>query len=193
MAAEKKTEARNASRVSDEAVRSKTGRTWAEWFEVLDREGAREMPHREIAAMVHEKYGVDGWWAQNVTVGYEQERGLREKHQKPDGYEVGVSKTVPVALEVLFAAWEDETVRRRWLGEEGVVIRKATPHRTMRVTWPDQTRVDVYFLAKGDAKSQVTVQHGKLADADAAARSKSYWADALERLRAELASPSDRP
>jgi hypothetical protein len=64
-----------AERVSDEAVRSKTGRGWAEWFELLDGEGAREL--------IHGKYGIDGWWAQNVTVGHEQERGLRDKHQKP--------------------------------------------------------------------------------------------------------------
>lgn len=173
-----------AERVSDEAVRNKTGRAWAEWFEILDQEGAREMPHREIAALIHGKYGVDGWWAQNVTVGYEQERGLREKHQKASGYEVSVSRTLPVAIDSLYAAWQEEA-RGRWLGEE-IVVRKATPNKTMRITWPDKTDVVVYFEAKGEAKSQVVVQHGKLPDADAAARRKSYWAEALERLRAEL-------
>lgn len=176
-----------AERVSDEAVRSKTGRAWAEWFELLDGEGAREMPHKKIAELIHGKYGIDGWWAQNVTVGYEQERGLRDKHQKASGYEISVSRTVPVAIDALCAAWQDEA-RGRWLGED-VVVRKATPNRTMRVTWPDQTDLVVYFEAKGEAKSQVVVQHGKLADADAAARMKSYWAEALQRLRAELERP----
>lgn len=173
-----------AERVSDEAVRNKTGRAWAEWFEILDQEGAREMPHREIATLIHGKYGVAGWWAQNVTVGYEQERGLREKHQKTSGYEVSVSRTLPVAVDALYASWQEEA-RGRWLGEE-VVVRKATPHRTLRITWPDRTDLVVHFEAKGEAKSQVVVQHGKLPDAEAAARMKSYWAEALERLRAEL-------
>lgn len=173
-----------AERVSDEAVRNKTGRAWADWFELLDREGAREMSHREIAALLHGKYGIDGWWAQNVTVGYEQERGLREKHQKPSGYEISVSRTLPVAIDALYATWQEEA-RNRWLGEE-VVVRKATPNRTMRVTWPDRTELVVAFEAKGEAKSQVVVQHGKLPDAAAAARMKVYWAEALGRLRAEL-------
>lgn len=30
-----------AERISDEAARSKTGRGWAEWFEILDQEGVR--------------------------------------------------------------------------------------------------------------------------------------------------------
>jgi hypothetical protein len=173
-------------RISDEAVKAKTGRTPPEWFEILDREGAREMPHGQIAELLYGKYEIDGWWAQMVTVSYEQERGLRDKHQKPNGYEISGNKTLPVPLDALFAAWQDEAVRGRWLGETALTIRRATPNKSMRITWPDQTHVDVNFYAKGDTKSQVSVQHGKLPDAEAAARMKSWWAGALERLRAEL-------
>lgn len=186
MAEPKPVQEGSAERISDEAVRAKTGRTWGEWFEILDREGAREMPHRQIAEILAGKHGVDGWWAQSVTVAYERERGLRDKHQKPDGYEVSGSKTLPVPVDALFAAWQDETVRGRWLGETGLTIRKATPNKTMRITWPDQTNVEVYFYAKGDAKCQVAVQHGKLPDAETAAHRKTWWAEALERLRTEL-------
>ena len=38
------------ARVSDEAVRAKTGKAWTEWFAVLDRAGAATLTHREIAA-----------------------------------------------------------------------------------------------------------------------------------------------
>jgi hypothetical protein len=186
MAEPKPAQGGSTGQISDEAVRAKTGRTPSEWFEILDREGAQKMPHREIAEIVYGKYEIDGWWAQMVTVAYERERGLRDKHQKPDGYEISGSKTLPVPLETLFAAWQDETVRGRWLGEPGLTVRKATPNKSMRVTWPDQTRVEVNFYAKGEAKSQVAVQHGKLPDAEAAARRKAWWAEALERLRTEL-------
>jgi hypothetical protein len=30
-------------RTSDEAVRNKTGKTWLEWYEILDKAGAREL------------------------------------------------------------------------------------------------------------------------------------------------------
>jgi len=44
----------------------------------------------------------------------------------------------------------------------------------------------VYFYDKGSAKSQVTVQHRKLANATAAARQQKYWGEKLERLAAFL-------
>jgi len=43
--------------------------------------------------------------------------------------------------------------------------------------------VEVGFYPKGARKSQVAVQHNKLPDAKAAARMKTYWAGALDRLK----------
>jgi hypothetical protein len=50
-----------------------------------------------------------------------------------------------------------------------------------------RTNVDVNFLPKGDAKSQVAVEHSKLADPGEAERMKAYWGERLERLRDLLA------
>lgn len=55
--------------MSDAAVKAKTGCDWRRWVRALDAIDAASMPHREIAAYVREKYGIDGWWAQTVTVG----------------------------------------------------------------------------------------------------------------------------
>ncbi|HEY7728957.1 MAG TPA: hypothetical protein VID50_10955, partial [Candidatus Eisenbacteria bacterium] len=55
--------------MSDEAIRAKTGCTWARWVRALDQIGAMEMSHREIARHVYETFKTDGWWAQMVTVG----------------------------------------------------------------------------------------------------------------------------
>jgi hypothetical protein len=44
--------------------------------------------------------------------------------------------------------------------------------------------VDLY--TKGESKSQVSLQHSKLPDAGAAARMKTFWGTALERLKAFL-------
>ena len=56
----------------------------------------------------------------------------------------------------------------------------------MRITWDDGTHVDADFYAKGDAKSQVSVQHSKLPDDKAVARLKAYWSESLDRLKALL-------
>ena len=149
--------------ISDAAVQAKTGRVWAAWFTLLDAEGAAGLTHREIAVALREQHGLSGWWSQMVTVAYEQARGLREPHQTSRGYQVGVSKTVPVAVDALFTAWEDEVSRPRWLGDEPITIRRATRPKSMRIAWSDgQTNLDVSFWDKGPAKSTVQVQHSKL-------------------------------
>ena len=46
----KKVDAKPRERMSDAAVQAKTGKTWPEWFAVLDKAGAAKMTHKEIAA-----------------------------------------------------------------------------------------------------------------------------------------------
>jgi uncharacterized protein YndB with AHSA1/START domain len=172
---------------SDEALKAKTGRPWDEWFALLDEAGALEMEHPEIARYLSEQHGVPGWWCQKITGGYEQERKGRLKHQMPDGYQVGASKTVQAPLAELYAAWNDETRRHRWLAEPGLQVRKATPEKSLRIAWIDgKSRVDVLFIAKGERRSQVNLQHSKLAEAGVAEQMKAYWAEAMERLKEYL-------
>src|SRR5207247_2797059 len=80
-------------RMSDEAVESKTGKTWSRWFKHLDAAGGKRMTHQEITAHLSEKHGVRPWWTQMVAVTYEQARGLREVHEKSEGFEISVSRT----------------------------------------------------------------------------------------------------
>lgn len=170
--------------IGDEAVKARTGKKWAEWFKILDAAGAKNMEHRAIVALLTERYKLPPWWRQMVTVGYEQARGKREKHQKPEGYEISSSRTLAAPVSAAFEAWEDQKARKRWLGEADLVVRKATPDKSMRITWPDQrTSVVVNFYPKGAGKSQVTVQHSRLADAKAAERMEAYWGKALDRLK----------
>ena len=124
-----------------------------------------------------------------MTVGYEQARGLRQPHQKGDTFEISKSRTYAVPVEQLYKAWADEELRRRWLPENPIHIRKATAGKSMRITWSDQaTGLNVYFYSKGLAKSQVMVQHVKLANSEQAEAQKVFWAAALERL-AHLLEP----
>lgn len=176
-----------APRMSDEAVKGKTGKNWKEWFTILDKAGAGKMSHQEIVKHIHEKHGVGPWWQQMVTVTYEQARGLRKVHQKPSGYEISVSRTVNVPLAKLYKAFANEKARKAWLAEDGLVVRKTTLNKSLRVTWNDgKTSLEIGFYSKGADKSQVAVQHSKLPDAKAAAKMKKYWAEALNRLREAL-------
>ena len=178
----------STARISDAAVRARTGKDWAEWFAILDAAGARKMNHRQIVAYLGAKHGeISGWWQQMVTVTYEQARGLRERHEKPGGYEISVSKTIAAPVADLYKAWQDEKTRLRWLPERGLVVRKATANKSMRIAWTDgQSSLSVNFYPKGNGKSQVVVQHGKLPDAGRAAQMKTQWARRLDRLNETL-------
>ncbi len=68
---------RGTRRISEEAVRDKTGKGWEEWYAILDRWGAPEKGHTASAKYLREAHAVGPWWAQAVTVRYEWERGLR--------------------------------------------------------------------------------------------------------------------
>ena len=173
------------TRLSDEAVQAKTGRTWPEWFAILDAASAQQMTHQQIVAYLHTEQGVGPWWQQMVTVTYEQARGMRAKHQMPNGYQISTSKTIAAPTAALYEAWIDADHRQSWLPNAPLAISKATPGKSIRAGWGDQGgRIDVQFYPKGAAKTQVTIQHNKLADADAAEQMKAYWIAALDRLRA---------
>ena len=172
--------------MSDEAVESKTGKNWSRWFKHLDAAGAKKMSHQEIAAHLSEQHGVRPWWTQMVAVTYEQARGLRDKHEKPGGYEISVSRTIGAPIGKAFKAWTDGKTRKKWL-PANLKIRKATTNKSLRITWEDdQTSLAVAFVPKGDGKSQVVAQHSKIADAKGVTKMKKFWAEALDRLKEVL-------
>ena len=179
--------------MTDAAVGAKTGRTWRQWVDALDADGAASMTHREIAAMLHSKHHVGDWWAQTVTVGYERIKGLRERGQRRHGtYEATKSRTYNVPVAALFAAWADRAARRRWLDGVEPVVRTATKPKSMRLRWPDGTLVAVGFTAKGRNKSAVALAHMQLRDRASSTTSKVYWAERLDALGAVLGTTGNR-
>ncbi|HUP98545.1 MAG TPA: hypothetical protein VM073_11410 [Usitatibacter sp.] len=173
--------------VGNEAVLKATGRAWEEWLKVLDRAGAKAMPHKEIALMLSRKFSVPNWWSQMVSVGYEQARGLRKAHEKGSGFSATASRTVGASLDQLYAAWSDGAQRMRWLPDAPVQVRRSTSGKSMRMTWTaGNSSIVVGFTAKGPGRSAVALEHGKLASAAAVKRQKAYWGDALDRMKAML-------
>jgi hypothetical protein len=100
-------------------------------------------------------------------------------------YEANKSKTVTVPVPTLYRAWSDKRMRTRWLPNADLTIHTARREQSMRIMWEDGTVVDVYFTAKGTAKSQVALQHRKLPSKAVGTLMKGYWTErlaALERL-----------
>lgn len=79
-----------------EALRAATGRDHEGWRALLLDAGAKAWPHARIARWLVEAHGVDGWWAQGITVDFEQAHQGRLPGQQADGtFTAARTRTIP--------------------------------------------------------------------------------------------------
>jgi hypothetical protein len=174
---------------SDEKLTEATGQDWEAWLSLLDRWGAQDRKHGATADFLVTQHGVPGWWAQAITTGYERARGMRLKHQQSDGFTVYASKTVGVPIGVLFDAFVDEPMRRRWLTDGSMSLRTSQSAKVARFEWDDgPTRVLVTFEEKAPSRATAYVAHEKLPDLGAAEVAKALWKKRVAALKAFLES-----
>lgn len=173
---------------NDEAIVAATGRPWAEWLAVLREAGAEALSHADIARRLHERHGVPGWWAQNLTVRFEQEIGRRVPGQGCSGdFQASASATRDGDLDAVFAAWIAHIGEPAEL--DGVVLEEppaasATEKwRYWRARLADGGRVAVHFSRKGTDKVLIGVSHEKLESAEAVERWRSFWRARLGDFR----------
>jgi hypothetical protein len=114
-------------------------------------------------------------------------RGLRAVGERPDGFAITASKTVAVPVDRLYEAFVNESVRVRWLPDGDLRKRTASRPRSARFDWVDgETRVNVTFMAKGEAKSTAVLENERLADSEQAERMKAFLRDRVAALKEEL-------
>jgi hypothetical protein len=156
------------------------------WVALLDKADAKEMSHPALTKHIRTTYDTPAWWTQMVAVGYERIRGLRAHGQQRSGdWSVSKSKTVGVPLAKLYAAFNARG-RAKWMDGVKLTTRGATPNKSMRLRWEDGSPIDVGFIAKGESKSQVALEHRKLASKAEADRMRAFWTERLNALAAML-------
>jgi hypothetical protein len=182
----------DSTHITNDAVLLKTGRSWEDWFNVLDGAGAKAMKHKDISTLLMTEHTVNAWWAQMITTHFERARGLREKYQRADGrFQGSVSRTFEIGDDVLFRFWTRDEERARWL-PDAVDITEAVPVKSVRLIMSaDQTRVDVYLLSTGEGRCRLTINHGKLPDSAAVEARKTFWKERLEVLRGLVEYPAE--
>lgn len=168
--------------VSSAAVEKATGKNWQQWLVLLDKLGCRDQAHKSIAELLRTQHQLDGWWAQMITVGYEQSRGLRQVLERADGFAANISRTVNTKLGVLYEAFAQETAR---LEKEGIKVRRSADGKTLRAKLDDGSKLEVALAGSG-GKSQVRVEHSGLKSAKDAKESKAFWQLTLDELQEKL-------
>lgn len=169
---------------SDEAVQKATGKNWAEWKSIIDEWGGADKPHPDIARFLAGEHGLNGWWAQGVTVGYERAIGRRQAGQRNDGtFSASVSKTINASAEDIHAALVDDARRSEWLADGLVNYRTGSAPKSARFDDLEVDQIIAFFLsAKGDEKTSVAVQCEKFASQDDADAWKAVWKPRLNDL-----------
>ena len=187
-----------SQQVGDDAVVAATGRPREEWFAVLDAARAAAAtapwPHPQIVAVLVER-GVDDWWAQSITIAYEQARGLRVPGQRADGtFETSVSVTVPRPAADVEAQLLDAGSVAAWVGaalEEALpgaslVPFSATVGRAVRwrlhAPGVERALKVEARLEPVDARTRVVVSTAGLPDAATQAVVRALWKDRLGAL-----------
>jgi hypothetical protein len=183
-AAKKKASKTGGGAMSDAAIKAKTGRTWSQWFTLLDKAGAAKMTHTAIAKLVATRHKIPGWWAQAVTVGYERARGLRKVNETLAGFRTGVSRTVDAGVDAAFDAWDNAKARAAFLKDK-IDFSTRNPGKNLRFTWK-VGRVEVRFVVKGPKKTQVTVDHTGLKSEADVGKFKAQWTEAMDKLGDKL-------
>ncbi|MGN8048989.1 hypothetical protein ACTJKO_04820 [Curtobacterium sp. 22159] len=120
-------------------VSAATGKAPDDWYERIDAIDGRSIGHAAIAAWLVQQ-GVDPWWAQGVTIGYEQARGLRIPGQRSDGtFAVSASRQVPGEREAVL----DQVVPvfSAAFGSDPTSERRGGKRPSARWTFPDRESV----------------------------------------------------
>jgi hypothetical protein len=165
------------------SIENATGKSWDKWVEFLERIDARELGHADIARKLSEQMGMTGWWAQTITVAFEQHIGRRKPGQTNHGkYQLTVSKTVVGTLDQARFKWLTVAGRRRTFSGVSVKGNPSTSRSEKFRYWhcllSDGTRVTVGISQRAPGKSIIGLPHDKLKSANEIDR----WRPFLEIL-----------
>ncbi|WME23470.1 hypothetical protein [Brachybacterium sp. GU-2] len=164
-----------------------TGTSLAEWTDRLDAAGGRDLDHTAIARMLVERWEVEEWWAQGVTVAYEQVIGRRVVGQSCDGdFFASASRTVPGTPTQVRDRWDAfmTEARRDGLGLEEPLLSDTATWRYWRAAVADGSRVSVNITAKDEGRSTLGIEHKGLETADARTAWKGAWKGVLGEFTA---------
>ena len=171
-----------APEMSDEAVRSATGKGWDEWCDLIDQFDGRTEGHKAIVSFLRKDHGVGGWWTQGVTVGYERITGLRLPHQMADGtFTANKSRTVVVDANELRRVLLNDNERSHLFPDVPTELKSKPTSKAIRLAMAGGS-ASITFDDGGGGRTKVVVEHRGLGTFDAVEQWKFYWSDWLEAI-----------
>lgn len=159
-------------------IESGTGTPLATWVRRIDDEGGRGLDHTAIARLLPQRWEISEWWAQGVTVAYEQIIGRRVVGQSCAGdFAASASRTLPGAPDAVREQWDAfmTAARREELGIEQPGLSDTPSWRYWRAAVSDGSRLSVNITAKDERRSTLGIEHKGLESAEAREVWKTAW------------------
>lgn len=163
-------------------IESGTGTALATWVQRIDDAGGRELDHTAIARLLPQRWEISEWWAQGVTVAYEQVIGRRVVGQSCAGdFAASASRTLPGDPDALRSRWDAfmSAARREELGLEQPSLSATPTWRYWRAAVSDGSRLSVNITAKDEGRSTLGIEHKGLETAEAREVWKTAWKTTL--------------
>lgn len=168
--------------VSDDAVREGTGQSWDQWCAQIEQDCPGETDHTVIATHLHEVVGVDVWWAQTITIGFERITGLRLPYQRPDGtFTAGSSRTVRVDATLLRSMLLDDDGRADLFPTIATELRSRPTSKAIRVAMTSGV-AQIALTPVSEGRVKVSIQHNQLPRFDDVEHWKGWWSAWLDAL-----------
>ena len=170
-----------------DGVGDATGRTWDDWRTVLDGWNAGSMTHQQIARRLQDEEQVTHWWAQTLTVAYEQHIGRRLPGQASDGtFSTSASRTVDGDLDDVFARWLDVVVGLEHRTDVEITREPSTStkasYRYWRVGFADGSRVELGATQVRPGRVRIGLGHERLPGAHDVDRWRGFWRSLLAEV-----------
>lgn len=177
-----------------DAIAAATGISWPDWAAWLDAHDGDSLGHAEIASLAHDRLTAGdrsdvanaAWWAQGVTVAYEQQIGRRLPGQRQDGtFSVSASRTLPVDPQKAMDAWVAQVGDRTVLAERtlaGPPRTSSTDRRSYwRIGFTDGSSLQL-AVEQVPSGSRLTVTHEGLASPEEREAARTVWKATLAHL-----------
>ncbi|MCC6403532.1 MAG: SRPBCC domain-containing protein [Fimbriimonadaceae bacterium] len=192
--------------VTDEACKAATGKSFAEWFLVLDEIGGLEKGRRDSTSHLYDTIGTkDAWWPTTIYVEYEAHHGVKKKDGLAEGYSICCTKNIAAPVQSVYALWTDLARFREVFGDDATqevteggklacgggcraTFTRVRPDKDLRFTWEHPgcsapMTVDVMFQ-ENKGKCMMNVMTSRIQTRGEADGLRNAWGEALNRLKA---------
>lgn len=165
-----------------------TGRSFDDWFDILDNAGAESWPHWKIKRYLGGTRKNDEWWASTVAEAYERARGSNPARST---YSARASKTIHASVQKVWKLIDDEDERRAWLDIE-VEERSRQTQSALYCELADGSKVTISLRENPRSTSNirkdtlVTIRHSGLTNEASLDETKAFWRSALAALAATI-------